>query len=94
MLRTFEGITSNFDKWMQDTRGDREKLKNFYNCQGSPLPIFPTSGLVSDHIPLPELHIMMGVTNKVVDELMKVSYKLTILFSMGRGESHGMPVYT
>ena len=72
VLRTFEGITQNFETWLRETGGDRDKLKNYFNCQGPPLPIFPTSGLVCDYIPLSELHIMMGVTNKLVDELIKV----------------------
>ena len=37
-----------------------------------PLEIFPLTGLTMDHVPLSELHIMMGVTNKLVDELIKV----------------------
>ena len=71
-MRTFEGITENCRKWLRETQGDRVKLKEYYNCQGPPLPIFPLSGLVLDFIPLPQLHIMMGATNKLLDDLIKV----------------------
>ena len=73
--RTFEGIRLNFETWERETGGDREKLKEYFNCQGPPLPIFPSVGLVSDFIPLSELHIMMGVTNKLVDCLIKVNVR-------------------
>ena len=77
VLRTFEGIKAQYDSWMQGTGGDRAKLKNFFNCQDVPLSIFPLAGMVLDHVPLSELHIMMGVTNKLVDELIKVKYSST-----------------
>ena len=73
--RTFEGIRLNFETWVRETGGDRDKLKEYFNCQGPPLPIFPSVGLVSDFIPLSELHIMMGVTNKLVDCLIKVNIR-------------------
>ena len=73
--RTFEGIRLNFETWVRETGGDRDKLKEYFNCQGPSLPIFPSVGLVSDFIPLSELHIMMGVTNKLVDCLIKVNIR-------------------
>ena len=50
------------------------KLKEYYNCQGPPLPIFPLTGLIFGFhsYPLPQLHIMMGATNKLLDDLIKV----------------------
>ena len=73
-LRTFEGIRSYYLKWFEETGGDETKLKDYFNCRGVPLPIFPETGLVCDHLPIPELHVMMGCVNKLVEELIKVSF--------------------
>ena len=59
-LRTFEGIIANYQNWLRDTDGDKVKLKEYFNCQGVPLPIFPPNGQVLDFIPLPELHKQAG----------------------------------
>ena len=73
-LRTFEDIRSHYLKWFEETDGDETKLKNYFNCKGVPLTIFPGFGLVIDYIPLPELHLMLGLVNKLVDELIKVGF--------------------
>ena len=71
-LRTFEEIRYWYLKWSEETGSDESKLKSYYNCKGVPLSIFPDFGCVLDFIPLPELHLMLGLVNKLVDELIKV----------------------
>ena len=34
-LRTFEGIRDHYGAWLEDTGGDRGKLKKYFNCQVS-----------------------------------------------------------
>ena len=42
---------------------------DFNNCIREPLSIFPDSGAVILFIPFPQLHIKMGVVNKLYAEL-------------------------
>jgi len=70
-MRSFEGIREWHKKW-NDSGAKPDKLKYFYNCRNDPMGIFPETGRVIDHIPLPELHIMLGVTNKLFEEMIKV----------------------
>jgi hypothetical protein len=62
-LRTFESIAEHHTAWFSETGGEREKLNEYFNCQGVPLSIFPHTGLVLDFVPLSELYVMMGCTN-------------------------------
>jgi hypothetical protein len=43
--------------------------KSFYNCIHPPLIAGDDSDTILSKIPPPELHIMLGVTNKIFDEL-------------------------
>lgn len=67
-LRTVEGIREKFRKW-QEAGSDRKNAMDFENCIREPLCILPESGLVIVLIPLPQLHIKMGVVNKLYSEL-------------------------
>ena len=70
-LRTFEGIRENRQKWLERTSGDRTRLSDFFNCEFEPMDNFPASGVVMEHIPIPELHCLLGVTNKLYSECEK-----------------------
>ena len=71
-LRTFEGIRHWQERWVQETGCDPKQCKKYFNCKELPLPIFPDVGLVSDYVPLPELHLHLGIVNKLTDELLEV----------------------
>ena len=70
-LRTFEGILEHFEAWERDG-AQKEKAKHFFNCVRKPLSIFPKKGYVLDVIPTPQLHLKMGVTNKLFSGLEEV----------------------
>lgn len=67
-LRTFESIIKNCKAWKK-AGAKSSDAKKFQNCIRFPLKIFPKTGLVILYIPLPQLHIKMGVVNKLFKEL-------------------------
>lgn len=67
-FRTFEGIRSHFLAW-EKAGGNPDKAKDFFNCVRKPLSVFPLEGLVLHFVPPPQLHIKMGVTNKLFTHL-------------------------
>ena len=67
-LRTLEGIRENLRQWIE-AGSDPKLAMDFHNCIREPLCIFPESGLVIVLIPLPQLHIKMGIVNKLHTEL-------------------------
>ena len=71
-LRTFEGIRAWHEKSVAETNRDSPSCKLYFNCQDVPLSMFPEEGLVLDFVPLPELHLLLGIVNKLTDELLKV----------------------
>ena len=67
-LRTFQGIRKNHTDWV--AAGAKKKdAKHFQNCIREPFSFFPKFGKVAGHIFLPSLHLKMGVTNKLMDEM-------------------------
>ena len=38
-LRTWQHISEQNDKWLEETGGDRKKLKNYFNCEFKPIQI-------------------------------------------------------
>ena len=58
--RTFEGIAKNYEDWMQETNGDKKKLKNYKSCKC--LPILQGSGLIAEKVAPASLHVMLGIT--------------------------------
>ena len=72
-LRTFQGIRQWYERWSQETGCEPKHCKKYFNCQEVPLSMFPDNGFVSDFVPLPELHLLLGIVNKLTDELLKVN---------------------
>jgi hypothetical protein len=70
-LRTFEGIVKFYEEW-KSMSNDPAKLKDYFNCRNIPLSIFPKEGEVINHIPLSELHLLIGIVNKMFSELLLV----------------------
>ena len=68
-LRTFEGIKHWYEQWAGETNCDSKRCKEYFNCQQSPMPMFPISGVVLDFVPLPELHLLLRIVNKLTAEL-------------------------
>lgn len=69
-LRTFEGIRENFKNWKKNG-SDKKTAMQYQNCIRSPSKIFPKIGVVIYFVALVQLHIMMGVCNKLYSELEK-----------------------
>ena len=69
--RTFEGIRDSNQRWLCETGGDVSKLKLYHNSMNEPLPLFK-EGPVIQHCPPPELHVFIGIVNKLVDLLLIV----------------------
>lgn len=69
--RTFEGITNLQQKW-KTSGGNPAKLKDFFNCRNVPVEFFPKEGIVLNYIPLSELHLLIGIVNKLYRELLLV----------------------
>ncbi len=79
--RTLEGIT----QYSHDYRArfadptlpaSRKHLKQFFGCEFAPIPgMFPESGRIIDVIPLTELHLLLGIVNKLVSEFAAHSNK-------------------
>ncbi len=65
-FRTFEGIASWHAAWVAAGR-KKLQLPKFFNCHAKPLPMFPAKGRVIDHAPLPELHLLLGIVNRLFD---------------------------
>ena len=71
-LRTFEGCSGDRRKWLQETGGDRKKLADYNNCEFEPMDIFPPIGVIMQHVPIPELHLLLGVVNRLYKECVTV----------------------
>ncbi len=67
-LRTFEGMRQFYDAWVAD--GSKPDSRNKYFCCHRPTAsIFPETGVVLFIFAPPELHLMLGIVNKLVDRL-------------------------
>jgi hypothetical protein len=71
-----------------------KSAKSFYNCIHPPLIAGDNSDTILSKIPPPELHIMLGVTNKIFDELNRKweenkAYKWAEERSIVRAHYHG-----
>ena len=67
-LRTFEGCSSDRRRWLQETGGDRKQLSKYNNCEHEPMDMFPLVGVIMHHVPIPELHLLLGVVNRLYKE--------------------------
>ena len=70
-LRTFQGIRKLNEDW-QNSGSEQTKLKNYRNCRSAPLDFFPNEGVFLDEIPLSELHLLIGLVNKLFTALVTV----------------------
>ena len=72
--RTIEGIAQFNEQWLEETGGDRSKLKNYYNCEHLPLigvdPDATTATLVHSRVPIALLHtLLLNPTNLLLKHL-------------------------
>ena len=72
--RTIEGIAQFNEQWLEETGGDRSKLKNYYNCEHLPLigvdPDATTATLVHSRVPIALLHtLLLNPTNHLLKHL-------------------------
>jgi hypothetical protein len=69
--RTLEDICTLNEQWQTIGKGAASDLKSYMNCVHKPISIFPSTGNVIDIVAIPELHILLGITNKLFKEAMK-----------------------
>lgn len=67
VLRTFTSIIEWNQKW-KVSGGNRDRLKDFMNCEFLPILNFPLREMIINVFPIAQLHVMLGVTNKIVFE--------------------------
>lgn len=71
-LRTINSITEQYISWKEQTASDLSKAKEFFNCTNIPLITGEGDAPVLKYVPPPELHLMMGVTQHIFDNLKKM----------------------
>ena len=86
-LRTFGSLHDHFQAY-RAAGSDPKKMKNFKNVVNECLVEADPSQLVGDVLPLPELHLLMGVGNHHYKLLLKIWPGL-VLFGRGRWTVHG-----
>lgn len=70
-LRTFGSIRKHNTNW-KETGANQKQLKNFFSCAYLPILKEPDDELVINIIVPPELHLMLGVVNKLYELLLQV----------------------
>lgn len=71
MLFVQLGLKKFYDEWVEDGRVDESRYNFFGSCH-APMDLLPSKGLIVDEIPIPELHIFLGIFNKIYFEMEKV----------------------
>ncbi|CAH0551184.1 unnamed protein product [Brassicogethes aeneus] len=71
--RTIEIILNQFLRWHKETKGQLSHAKQYENCIGLPLLVGDSDKPVLHYIPPPELHILLGIVQKLFDTL-KMEY--------------------
>lgn len=67
-LRSPESITKHYKKWL-NSGAIRSDLLKHKNCQDVPLAIFNKQTAFREHIPPPELHLHLGISNHLFKSL-------------------------
>ena len=70
-LRTLQSIKENYYRFLSDGHGDLKKAKDFYNCVNLPLIAGRDNQTILELLPPPELHLFLGVTNYLLENLAK-----------------------
>ena len=79
-LRTFEKLRKDHQEFLQHS-GEKKDVKKFNNCIRPASSLFPEIGKVMDVVALPELHIMLGVVNKLFFELNAIDHVVATKWS-------------
>ena len=61
-------MRADFDRFQSES-GKKKDVKKYFNCIRPVSPLFPESGSVIDFVALPELHLLLGIVNKLFAEL-------------------------
>lgn len=69
--RTIGNLLENFEEW-KSAGGIKKNAKNFKSCIHQPLFQGPPNMSVLQVLPPPELHLMIGVVNKIVEFMLEV----------------------
>lgn len=70
ILRTIGSCIDNFEAW-QKRGGKKEDCKNFKCCSNIPIISSEKEKQVTELVPPPELHLMMGVVNALFNNMVK-----------------------
>lgn len=94
--RTVGNILQNYLNW--DAYGRKKnQAKDFKNCIYPPIVQTDEDQLILDILPPPELHLMLGVVNKIFDEMLKkcekIASKWAKLCHVEREITHGSPAF-
>ena len=75
-LRKFEKLASDYENFVTLGKEKEGDVKNFFNCLRPACSMFPQTGEVISVVSIPELHILIGIVNKLYKELKKVDKKI------------------
>lgn len=76
-LRTFGSIRKNYEGWCESGK-HQEDAKYFKNCVNNPIISELDETLVLDKFPPPELHLLLGVVNKVFECLERMFPEISL----------------
>ena len=91
-LRTVGSIHKECPKWVQETGENRQRLKDYFNCQNAPLFKDSSSVTILDKCSPPELHFLLGVVNHMLQYLIELWTQAEAwprLLCLKRDEFHG-----
>lgn len=68
--RSYDSILRDYKEWIAES-GDRKDAANFNNCISEPILHPDCNTPIVELIPPPELHLLLGITTHIFDELKK-----------------------
>ncbi|CAH0562926.1 unnamed protein product [Brassicogethes aeneus] len=67
--RTIQSISRQNDLWLNETGGNLSKAKLYKSCVNKPLIVGEENTKVLKYVPPPELHLLLGITQRIFDDL-------------------------
>ena len=79
-IRTFEKMRGDFERFQHES-GKKKDVKLYNNCIRPASSLFPKTEKVIDFVALPELHLLLGVVNKLFSELKTIDTRVANTWS-------------